>query len=150
MIRRWKETGNEARATWPVLRALHQAMAGAALWSLIGTAAVAETISPASIYVIDGDTIDVGGNRFRLVGLDTPETYRAQCDYELALGHAATARLVELVGSGSVLDLAVLPGRDKYDRGLARFFVGGRNVAEILTSEGLARAYEGGRRQSWC
>ena len=58
--------------------------------------------------------------------------------------------LLSLVGSGSVLDLAVLPGRDKYGRGLARFFVGGRNVAEILTSDGLARAYEGGRRQSWC
>ena len=132
-------------------------MAGAALWSLIGTAAVAETISPASIYVIDGDTIDVDGdtidvdgNRFRLVGLDTPETYRAQCDYELALGRVAIARLVELVGSGSHLDLAFLPGRDKYGRGLARLFVGGRNIAEILTSEGLARAYEGGRRQSWC
>ena len=65
-------------------------MTGAALWSLIGTATVAETISPASIYVIDGDTIDVDGNRFRLVGLDTPETYSAQCDYELALDRAAT------------------------------------------------------------
>ena len=84
------------------------------------------------------------------MGLDTPETYRAQCDYELALGRAATARLVELVGSGSHLDLAVLPGRDKYGRGLARLFAGGRNIAEILTSEGLARAYEGGRRLSWC
>ena len=138
------------RAKWPVLRALHKALAGAALWSLIGTAGVAETIGAASIYVIDGDTIDVDGNRFRLVGLDTPETYRAQCDYELALGRAATARLVELVGSGRHLDLAVLPGRDKYGRGLARLFVGGRNIAEILTSEGLALAYEGGRRQSWC
>ena len=149
-MRRWKETGNVPRDAWPVLWALHKAMAGAALCSLIGTAAVAETISSASIYVIDGDTIDVDGNRFRLVGLDTPETYRAQCDYDLALGGAATARLVELVGSGSVLDLAVLPGRDKYGRGLARFFVGGRNVAEILTSDGLARAYEGGRRLNCC
>ena len=146
-MRRWKETGNVPRDAWPVLWALHKAMAGAALCSLIGTAAVAETISSASIYVIDGDTIDVDGARFRLVGLDTPETYRARCDYELALGRAATARLV---GSGSHLDLAVLPGRDKYGRGLARLFVGGRNIAEILTSEGLARAYEGGRRQSWC
>ena len=77
-MRRWKETGNVPRDAWPVLWALHKAMAGAALCSLIGTAAVAETISSASIYVIDGDTIDVDGNRFRLVGLDTPETYTTE------------------------------------------------------------------------
>lgn len=107
-------------------------------------------LQPASIYVLDGDTIDVAGKRFRLVGFDTPETYEPQCDNELALGNAATKRLRDLVESGQPLDLVILPGLDDYDRNLARFYVGGKNLADILTAEGLARAYQGGRRQSWC
>lgn len=111
---------------------------------------MAETVVPASIYVIDGDTLDFDGERYRLVGYDTPETYHAQCDFELALGTAATERLRELVTAGQGLDLVVFPGRDKYERGLARFYVGGQNVADILNPEGLARRYEGGKRQTWC
>jgi endonuclease YncB( thermonuclease family) len=110
----------------------------------------AERIQPSAIYVVDGDTIRFAGDSWRLVGLDTPETYKPQCDYELALGQAATARLRELVVSGLGVDLVALPGRDRYDRGLARLFIGGENIADILTNEGLARRHDGGRRQSWC
>lgn len=110
----------------------------------------AERVQPSAIYVVDGDTIRFAGDSWRLVGLDTPETYRPQCDFELALGQAATARLRELVMSGRGVDLVALPGRDRFNRGLARLFIGGENIADILTSEGLARRYDGGRRQSWC
>lgn len=109
-----------------------------------------EPVLVRDIYVVDGDTIDVVGARFRLVGFDTPETYRAKCDFERALGRAATARLRALIASGLVLDLVVLPGRDKYNRGLARLRVGGRDVGEVLISERLARRYDGGRRSGWC
>ena len=101
-------------------------------------------------YVIDGDTIHLGGERFRLVGLDTPETYDPQCAYEKALGDEATRRLRELIGSGELVELIVLPGRDRYDRGLARLYIGRADVAGILIGEGLAREYNGGRRQGWC
>lgn len=117
---------------------------------LFPAAATAERISAASIYIVDGDTIRAEGDRIRLVGFDTPETYRPQCDYELALGRAATARLRELVGSGQGVDLVILPGRDRYDRGLGRLFVGNRDVGAILIAEGLARSYTGGRRKGWC
>jgi endonuclease YncB( thermonuclease family) len=110
----------------------------------------AEGVQPSAIYVVDGDTIRFAGDSWRLIGLDTPETYKPQCDYELALGQAATARLRELVVSGRGVDLAALPGRDRYDRGLARLFIGRENIADILTNEGLARRHDGGRRQSWC
>lgn len=119
-------------------------------WLTIGCETAAEPINPRSVYVIDGDTIDLDGERFRLVGFDTPETYSPQCDYELALGNEATRRLRELVASGELLDLIVLPGRDRYDRGLARLYVGRADVADILISDGLAREYGGGRRQGWC
>lgn len=115
-----------------------------------GDIAGADTIRPETVYVIDGDTIDVSGERYRLAGFDTPETYHAQCDYELALGREATSRLRELVASGQHLEVMVLPGRDRYGRGLARLFVGGLDVGPILISERLARQYDGGRREGWC
>ena len=102
------------------------------------------------IRVVDGDTIDLGEDRYRLVGFDTPETYHAKCNYELVLGNAATDRLITLVATAGVVDLVILPGRDRYDRGLARLFVSGLNVADILIAEGLARPYHGGKRKGWC
>lgn len=119
----------------------------AAFWM---TPLSAETINPRSIYVIDGDTIDIGAERFRLVGFDTPETYHPQCAYEKALGDQATARLKQLINSLSVIELVVQPGRDRYGRGLARLFVGGTDVGSVLVNEGLARPYKGGRRAGWC
>lgn len=118
--------------------------------ALIAGPANAEYINPSEIYVVDGDTIRMDGDSWRLVGLDTPETYEPRCDYELALGQAATARLRGLVASGRGVEIIRLPGRDRFDRGLARLFIGGENIADILIREGLARAYDGGRRESWC
>jgi endonuclease YncB( thermonuclease family) len=112
--------------------------------------AAAELVAASSIYVVDGDTIDAKGDRFRLVGFDTPETYRPQCDYELALGRAATSRLRNLLDDVQRVDLVVLPGRDRYDRGLARLIVQQVDVADTLVSEGLARRYNGGKRLGWC
>lgn len=112
--------------------------------------ALSAPISGHSVYVIDGDTIDYNDQRFRLVGFDTPETYRHKCDYELALGNAATERVRTLLTGGGRIDLAILPGLDRYGRGLARLYVDDRNLADILVSEGLARRYDGGRREGWC
>ena len=116
----------------------------------IATDASAERIEPASIRVIDGDTIELHGQTVRLVGFDTPETWKSECDFERVLGQQAAARLVELVSSGRVVDVMLLPGRDRYNRGLGRLFIGNVDVSEILTTEGLARPYEGGRREGWC
>ncbi|OBY26820.1 hypothetical protein A9D60_17370 [Leisingera sp. JC1] len=102
------------------------------------------------MYLIDGDTADVGNDRFRLVGYDTPETYKPRCRYEKALGDEATRRARQLVREAGTVEFIVLPGRDKYGRGLARIFLHGHDLGSILISEGLARPYRGGRRQSWC
>lgn len=112
--------------------------------------ALSAPISGTSVYVIDGDTIDYNDQRYRLVGFDTPETYRHKCAYELALGNAATDRVRNLLTGGGRIDLAILPGLDRYGRGLARLYVDDRNLADILVSEGLARRYDGGRREGWC
>ena len=112
---------------------------GIALMTLNPASVAAEILQPSRIHVVDGDTIDVDGARFRLVGYDTPETYYAKCDYELAWGDAATARLENLIGSGELVELVTLPGQDRYNRGLGRLYVGRLDVGEVLIAEGLAR-----------
>ena len=137
-------------ALWRLqIQALWRSIACAVLLIWAG-AAKAEVILAERIRVIDGDTIAVDGQRIRLVGFDTPETHFAQCEYERALGHAATERLAALMTQTGAVELVMLPGRDRYDRGLARLFVLGQDVGTLLIGEGLARVYEGGRRGSWC
>lgn len=102
------------------------------------------------IYVVDGDTIRISDTTYRLVGFDTPETWKPQCEYEEALGNAATDRLTSLLDASLRVELVVLPGRDRYDRSLARLLIDGQDVGAILISERLARPYENGPRQGWC
>lgn len=98
-----------------------------------GLAAVAgaETVDPAAIRVINGDTIEQAGQSVRLVGFDTPETRRA-------LGNQATARFKTLVRSGAIVEVFMLPGRDRYSRGLGRLHVAGWDMGDVLIAEGLA------------
>jgi endonuclease YncB( thermonuclease family) len=118
-----------------------------------------------AVSVLDGDTIRVSDQTYRLVGFNTPETGRqAQCDSESALGRAATLRLRELVAGGSLdferVACACRPGTEgtrqcNYGRLCGTLKSHGRDVGGILISEGLAHAYacrgtSCPRRQSWC
>jgi endonuclease YncB( thermonuclease family) len=109
------------------------------------------------LRVVDGDTFDARIEvwpsvlveiRVRLKGVDTPETLKARCRAERDLGERATAYArAQLSGRPvSVRDLS----RDKYGRTLARAFVGEEELAALLIAQGLARAYDGGRRAGWC
>lgn len=64
-------------------------------------AASADPVAPAEIQVVDGGTIRVAGEIFRLVGFDAPETYRARCAGERELGNRATFRLRQLIAGGA-------------------------------------------------
>lgn len=109
-----------------------------------------ETVRPSQLSVVDGDTVKLDGETIRLTGFDAPETFRAQCDAELAQGKAATARLGELISQASVAELAYLPRHDKYGRELAGLTLDGRKVADTMVREGFARRYSGGQRRPWC
>ena len=109
-----------------------------------------DRVIPNHLTVVDGDTVNLAGQSIRLVGFDTPETYRAQCASERSLGDAASARLRDLLAGASSAELVYLPRRDQYGRDLARLMLDGRDVADIMVGEGLARRYTGGHRQSWC
>ena len=102
------------------------------------------------IYVVDGDTIKLGAQSYRLMGFDTPETYRHRCASEKKLGDKATHHLKSLIAQAGDINLQDTGRFDKYQRGLARLLVDGRDVGDILIQQGLARPYEGGKRRGWC
>jgi endonuclease YncB( thermonuclease family) len=105
---------------------------------------------------IDGDTIGIGSEHLRIVGLDTPETVHAGCWAERSQGLRAKRRLQELLDTGPVkiTRQTVTRGRnrgkprlDKYGRILGVLRVGGRDVAKILIAEQLGVLTAGGCRR---
>ena len=100
------------------------------------------------LEVVDGDTVRFQGERVRLLGYDTPETYRPSCEAERAVGEQATARLTELL-SGGYACLDVSAETDHYGRPLGTLTVDGRDVGDTLVAEGLAIIWRG-RRGDWC
>jgi len=122
---------------------------------LIAVAALAAVLAPAPVAAqemfcaaVDGDTLQCGNKRVRVMGLDAPEM-NARCPEELRLALAATARLRELVADGVTLQST---RRDRYRRLLAVVLDhSGTDVATVLIREGLAREYHGrGPRGGWC
>jgi endonuclease YncB( thermonuclease family) len=88
------------------------------------------------------------GQTIRVAGIDAPETHPSRCADEARLGAAATEKLRQLLSSGSVTVSGTI--HDKYGREVREVHVGGRDVAEIMIGESLARSYDGGARQTWC
>ena len=110
------------------------------------------------IRVLDGDTFEARvriwpgmdvTTRIRLRGIDAAEMH-ARCDDERIKAVAAREALTKILAEGAVGISGV--AQDKY---------GGRVDADVSTAKtanvsaemlrrGLARAYRGGRRESWC
>jgi len=99
--------------------------------------------SSARASVIDGDTLRVGGERIRLLGIDAPElsqTCRDEAGREWLCGREARDRLNALVGQGEVN--CATNSLDRYGRALATCSAG--PVADIgasLVREGYAIDY---------
>lgn len=110
--------------------------------------AAAPAVAQPRAVAIDGDTLTLGGERIRVMGLDAPEMH-GRCPRETALAARARDRLQQLVAGGIWLQRR---GRDQYGRTLAVVLDStGADVAVILISEGLARPYDGrGQRRGWC
>ena len=99
--------------------------------------------------VVDGDTIYLHHVKIRIAGIDAPETHEFKCPAEKALGDRATRRLRQLVNSGGVSLSSIDRDEDVYGRKLRNVAVNGRDVGDVLVSEGLARPYRG-FKMGWC
>lgn len=102
-------------------------------------------ISPAvsgSAKVIDGDTIDIGGTRVRLEGIDAPEAAQTCGQRWIGTwpcGQAASTELARLV-NGTQVDCDSR-GIDKYGRMLGVCFADGRDINAEMVRRGLAWAF---------
>ncbi|MGA0532440.1 thermonuclease family protein [Hansschlegelia sp. KR7-227] len=121
----------------------------------------------ASARVIDGDTIDVGGERIRLRStrgpIDAPELRDAKCPLELFKAEAARDRLKAILGEELACnDRGVAfcrgldvrrDGADRYGRTVAIIYYGGRDVGDQLVLEGHAKPWprlSRADRPQWC
>ena len=110
------------------------------------------------VRIIDGDTFVARmrtgpgrevETRVRLRSIDAAELH-ARCSKELRQALAARAALQRLLAEGSVMLSHV--GPDKYpgriDANVATHST--NDISAAMLSGGFARAYDGGRRGSWC
>ena len=100
--------------------------------------------------IVDGDTIWLSGVNLRLKDFDTPESHRNLCggQSEFELANRATLRLKELLGSYLwTIETFGIDGTG--ERRLATIRIDGRDVGDILISEGLARRWPDGD-EFWC
>lgn len=99
--------------------------------------------APATVRVVDGDSLRIGAENIRLHGIDAPErrqTCRDARNRSWECGAAATARLSELVARGEV---ACTPqGHDRYGRTLAVCAAADvTDLGRVLVREGYAVNY---------
>jgi endonuclease YncB( thermonuclease family) len=113
----------------------------AILCMLVTSAAQAETIAGRA-SVIDGDTIDIHGERIRILDIDAPEgrqTCQTQDGVEWRCGQKAAPALSDWIGARPVT--CETDKLDKYKRHLARCTVGDADLGEWLAARGWAVPY---------
>lgn len=110
---------------------------------LVAAALVAERLVPAltgAVRVADGDSLEIGGERVRLDGIDAPELHQS-CGVPGKIwpcGEKARAALAAIVASAKVSCRPV--DEDRYGRAVSVCEAGGRDVGSLLVEEGWAVA----------
>jgi endonuclease YncB( thermonuclease family) len=100
--------------------------------------------------LVDGDTLWQNGVKMRLLDIDTPETFEAQCDRERQIGKKATERLRVLMSKGYRLADSGTKDRTSDHRNLVRIVLSdGRDAGQVLVKEGLAQPWPN-KGNRWC
>jgi endonuclease YncB( thermonuclease family) len=108
---------------------------------LLATPVAAAEISGRA-RVVDGDTLDVGGQKIRIEGIDAFETGQTCFDAkgrEWACGHAGTNLLVQLTRGKTI----TCQGNelDPYGRLIADCFANKTNIGAAMVEQGLALVF---------
>lgn len=107
--------------------------------ALAGAGAVESAVIEGVPQIIDGDTLDIKGNRIRLAGMNAPETGRSRNDQNgraRMCGRDAAAAMDSLVG-GKTVRCAVI-GEDDYGRAVAVCRAAGADVGAEMVGAGFA------------
>ena len=99
------------------------------------------TFSQEKAYVVDGDTIHKGSNKYRFSGIDTPEI-KQTCSKDNAIimcGVLAKNALIHKINNHPVL--CKQETIDRYKRIVAECFVNNESLSKYLVRNGYAFAY---------
>jgi endonuclease YncB( thermonuclease family) len=92
--------------------------------------------------IVDGDSLEVAGERVRLFGIDAPES-RQQCrdagGQDYACGREAARVLTALINGRPVS--CTLVTHDQYARDVATCVANGKDLGEAMVRAGFARDY---------
>lgn len=123
-----------------MIRAIFLAIA--LIFSLTTTAQAASNDITGRASVIDGDTLDIHGQRIRLEGVDAPESSQTCADPEgepWRCGQKAALALSDLIGQKPVR--CVPSTKDRYGRTIATCDLDGEDLGKWLVANGWAVAY---------
>ena len=99
------------------------------------------TFSQEKAYVVDGDTIHIGSNKYRFSGIDTPEM-KQTCSKDnkiIMCGLLAKNALIHKINNHPVL--CKQETIDRYKRIVAECFVNNESLSKYLVRNGYAFAY---------
>jgi len=97
--------------------------------------------SQEKVYVVDGDTIHIGSNKYRFSGIDTPEM-KQTCSKDnkiIMCGVLAKDALIQKINNRRVL--CKEETIDRYKRIVAECFVNKESLSTYLVRNGYAFAY---------
>ena len=96
-----------------------------------------------NIKIIDGDTINLNGEKIRFSGIDAPESYfkgkRQICFSEkkkIMCGELSKNKLIEKIGNNFVN--CIIEKKDKYNRSLGECYINGESLSVYMVKNGYA------------